>query len=54
MIVEFLAPYDREVRVRVWWGLDSAAAEEDGTEVVLTTHVINPTGALALEQGLPQ
>ncbi|MCB9685864.1 MAG: prepilin-type N-terminal cleavage/methylation domain-containing protein [Alphaproteobacteria bacterium] len=54
MIAQFLGPYIREVRVRVWWGEDSDAAEEDGTEIVLTTHVINPTGALALEQQLPQ
>lgn len=54
MIAQFLGPYMREVRVRVWWGEDSEQAEEDGTEVVLTTHVINPTGALSLEQALPQ
>lgn len=54
MIAEFLGPYIREVRVRVWWGEDSDQAEEDGTEIVLTTHVINPTGALSLEQALPQ
>lgn len=54
MIAQFLGPYIREVRVRVWWGEDSEQAEEDGTEIVLTTHVINPTGALALEQQLPQ
>jgi prepilin-type N-terminal cleavage/methylation domain-containing protein len=54
MIAQFLGPYIREVRVRVWWGEDSEQAEEDGTEVVLTTHVINPTGALSLEQALPQ
>lgn len=54
MITEFLGPYVREIRVRVWWGDDSEQAEEDGTEVVLTTHAINPSGALTLEQGLPQ
>jgi prepilin-type N-terminal cleavage/methylation domain-containing protein len=53
-ITQFLAPYVREVRVRVWWGGDSEQAEEDGTEVVLTTHVINPGGALQLEQQVPQ
>lgn len=54
MISQFLGPYVREVRVRVWWGEDSEKAEEDGSEVVITTHVINPGGALQLEQGLPQ
>jgi hypothetical protein len=54
MIAEFLGPYVREVRVRVWWGEDSESSEEDGSEVVLTTHVINPGGAVALEQALPQ
>ncbi len=54
MISEFLGPYMREVRVRVWWGEDSKEAEEDGTEVVLTSHVINPSGALKLEEELPQ
>jgi hypothetical protein len=54
MIAEFLGPYVREVRVRVWWGEDSEKSEEDGQEVVLTTHVINPGGAVQLEQGLPQ
>lgn len=53
MIAEFLGPYVREVRVRVWWGDDSDEAEEDGSEVVLTTHVINPGGAVALEQSIP-
>lgn len=54
MITEFLNPYEREVRVRVWWGEDSDASEEDGKEVVLTTHVINPSGAVQLAQELPQ
>ncbi|MEQ1569376.1 MAG: prepilin-type N-terminal cleavage/methylation domain-containing protein [Myxococcota bacterium] len=54
MISSFLGPYVREVRVRVWWGEDSKVAEEDGTEVVLVTHIINPTGALQLQQELPQ
>lgn len=53
MITEFLGPYVREVRVRVWWGGDSEQAEEDGTEVVLTTHIINPGGALQLETQVP-
>jgi hypothetical protein len=54
MIAEFLGPYVREVRVRVWWGKDSESSEEDGAEVVLTTHIINPGGAVSLEQALPQ
>ena len=53
-ITEMLTPYIREVRVRVWWGESLEQAEEDGTEVVATTHVINPSGILQLEQGIPQ
>ena len=44
MVSEMLAPFIREIRVRVWWGDSSKKAEEEGDEVVLTTHVIN-TGA---------
>jgi prepilin-type N-terminal cleavage/methylation domain-containing protein len=44
MVSEMLAPFIREIRVRVWWGESSKQAEEDGDEVILTTHVIN-TGA---------
>lgn len=62
VIMGMLGPYLREVRVRVWWGEDSKEAEEDGTEVVLTTHVINPSGAIqqldaaipGAENGTPQ
>jgi prepilin-type N-terminal cleavage/methylation domain-containing protein len=53
MITQFLAPYVREVRVRVWWGEDSKEAEESGNEVILVTHVINPGGAVALETENP-
>ena len=53
MISQFLAPYMREIRVRVWWGEDSKKAEEDGTEVVLTAHVINPSGAVSIGEELP-
>jgi prepilin-type N-terminal cleavage/methylation domain-containing protein len=53
MITQFLAPYVREVRVRVWWGEDSEEAEESGNEVILVTHVINPGGATALETENP-
>jgi len=54
MITSFLQPYVREIRVRVWWGKDSKKAEDDGTEVVLVTHVINPGGAMALSSEVPQ
>ena len=50
-ITQMLGPYIREVRVRVWWGDDSDDAEERGDEVFITGHVVNPTGALSLEQG---
>ncbi|MBX2796246.1 MAG: prepilin-type N-terminal cleavage/methylation domain-containing protein [Myxococcales bacterium] len=53
-ISETLSPYIREIRVRVWWGESADQAEEEGTEVVVTTHVINPTGVLSLEQQIPQ
>lgn len=45
MLSQLLSPYIREVRVRVYWG-DSAEAEENGTEIIMTTHVINPSGEL--------
>ena len=55
MISEMLTPYIREVRVRVWWGKDSKTAEEQGDEVIVVTHMVNPTGVVSLEQeGLPQ
>jgi prepilin-type N-terminal cleavage/methylation domain-containing protein len=54
LVTEQLARYIREVKVRVWWGESSKDAEEAGDEIVLTTHVINPTGAVTqMEQGLP-
>jgi prepilin-type N-terminal cleavage/methylation domain-containing protein len=46
MLTMMISPYIREVRVRVWWGEDSDEAEEDGTEVVLVGHVINPSGQI--------
>jgi hypothetical protein len=52
-VTELIGPYIREVRVRVWWGEDIEKAEEDGTEVVLTTHAINPSGAMSLAQEVP-
>lgn len=47
MITEMLTPYIREIRVRVWWGKNSKLAEERGDEVVVVTHVVNPTGMVA-------
>lgn len=46
MLSQMLSPYIREVRVRVYWAGDSREAEENGTEIILTTHVINPSGEL--------
>ena len=48
MLSQMLSPYIREVRVRVYWAGDSREAEENGTEIILTTHVINPSGELVL------
>ena len=53
-LTQTLSPYIREVLVRVWWGESSDVAEEEGYEVIITTHVINPTGVLQLEQQIPQ
>ncbi len=53
MISEMLTPYIREIRVRVWWGEDSERAAERGDEVIVVTHVVNPSGVVALEQGIP-
>ncbi len=47
MISEMLTPYIREVRVRVWWGKDSATAEKRGDEVIVVTHLSNPSGFVA-------
>ena len=46
MLSQMLSPYIREVRVRIYWDGDSKEAEENGTEIILTTHVINPSGEL--------
>lgn len=46
MISQMLSKYIREVRVEVWWGEDAKKSEEDGDWVVITTHVINPSGAI--------
>ncbi|MCA9566256.1 MAG: prepilin-type N-terminal cleavage/methylation domain-containing protein [Myxococcales bacterium] len=46
MLSQMLGPYIREVRVRVWWGKNSDEAEEYGSEVILVSHVINPSGDL--------
>lgn len=50
---EQLAQFIRRVRVRVWWGEDSKDAEEKGTEVVITTHIISPEGAFRQLGGDP-
>ena len=52
MLTEMLAPFIREVRVVVWWGDSMDEAEERGDQVVVTGHVINPTGVVALEQSM--
>lgn len=44
MVSDMLNPFIREVKIRVWWGEDSEKAEEEGDEIVLTTHMINPHG----------
>lgn len=56
MITEMLAPFIREVRVRVYWGEDSEEAAERGDEIVIVTHAVNPTGVVRQLQagGLPQ
>jgi hypothetical protein len=41
-----LGMYIREVRVRVWWGKNAKEAEELKDQVILVTHVINPTGQI--------
>lgn len=55
MITDLLAPYVREVRVRVWWGENSDKAAERGDEVVIVTHQANPRGIVQQLQseGLP-
>lgn len=53
-LTQTLSPYIREVLVRVWWGESSEIAEDQGFEVIITTHVINPTGVIQLEQQIPQ
>jgi prepilin-type N-terminal cleavage/methylation domain-containing protein len=57
MLTEMVGPYIRMVVVRVWWGEDSEEASEQGTEVILATHVANPAGMLSNPQmppGMPQ
>ena len=53
MISDLLGNYIRQVRVRVWWGPDSKSAAENGDEIVIVTHVINPTGAVTATGGNP-
>ncbi len=52
LIAESLAPYLREVRVRVWW----SEREEDGVCldcVEIVTHAINPSGAVKAGDSAP-
>lgn len=51
MIGEMLSNYVRGVRVVVWWGEDEKISEDRGDQVVITTHVINPTGAIRQMEG---
>jgi len=53
LMTEQLAPFVREVRVRVWWGEDSEEAEKRGDEVYMTTHIVNPTGQVVPSGNLP-
>ncbi len=46
MITEMLGQFIREVRMRVWWGEDSRTAEDLGDEILVTSHVINPSGQI--------
>jgi len=48
MIGEMLGKYIRQVEVRVWWGQDSKEEEDEEhkDEVLLTAHVINPSGQI--------
>ncbi len=48
-LTEILGPFVREVRVRVWWGGSLEEAEEAGNEVILTTHVFDPSGVASAE-----
>jgi hypothetical protein len=52
MLTEMLAPFIREVRVVVWWGESMDESAERGDQVVMTGHVINPTGVVQLEQSM--
>jgi prepilin-type N-terminal cleavage/methylation domain-containing protein len=51
-ISEQLGQFVRRIRVRVYWGEESEAAER-GREVVITTHIISPTGAFRSLGGDP-
>jgi len=44
MITDMLGRYIREVRVRVYWGEDADEAEKLGNEVILTSHLTDPSG----------
>ncbi|MFT7518120.1 MAG: prepilin-type N-terminal cleavage/methylation domain-containing protein [Kiritimatiellia bacterium] len=43
MLSDTLNKYIRRLRVRVYWG-EERDAEEQGREIVLTTHMVNPKG----------
>jgi prepilin-type N-terminal cleavage/methylation domain-containing protein len=43
MVSDHLAKFIREVRVLVWWGKN----EDQTDQVELTTHIINPSGAVS-------
>jgi hypothetical protein len=46
MFSQLVGPYIREVRVRVYWGDDSDKAKENGEEVEIVGHIINPSGQI--------
>jgi len=51
-LTEQMGQFVRRVRVRVYWG-EEKDAEERGRQVVLTTHIISPTGAFQQAGGNP-
>lgn len=53
-IAQYLQPFVREVKVRVWWGDDLDEAEELGNEVILTRHVIDKDASFISSGAPPQ
>jgi prepilin-type N-terminal cleavage/methylation domain-containing protein len=51
MMSERMAMFTREVRVRVYWGDDSEEAEKLKNDIVLVTHITNPTGKVIPSNG---